>query len=145
MLVVEPARGSDMEPVARLAAHALAESYDPAWLARHAWGRGTFLVARDVPTNQVVGFAVAERESCEAHLLAIAVETGRRGEGIGSHLLRTVRQELARAGAYRLELEVRADDARAQAFYVRHGFMPRGLESGVYRDGGDAVRMERPL
>lgn len=144
MLVVEPARNSDVGHVARLAARALAEQYDAEWLAQHA-GRGTFLVARDVPSNQVVGFAVAEKDALEGHLLAIAVDADRRGEGIGSRLLKGVRRELTRAGAYRLDLEVRADDRRTQAFYSRHGFAPAGLDQGVYRDGCDAVRMERPL
>jgi ribosomal-protein-alanine N-acetyltransferase len=145
MLVVEPMRNTDAAPVARLAASTLTESYDPAWLAEQG-GRGrTCLVARDVPTNRVVGFALASRESCEGHLLAIAVDQGFRGAGIGSALLRNVRQEMVRSGAMRLKLEVRAEDRAAQQFYTRHGFAPEGLESHVYSDGGDAVRMARPL
>jgi ribosomal-protein-alanine N-acetyltransferase len=103
------------------------------------------LVARDVPTNRVVGFALASSESCEGHLLAIAVDRQFRGAGIGSALLRNVRQEMTRSGAMRLKLEVRADDRAAQQFYTRHGFAPEGLESHVYSDGSDAVRMARPL
>jgi ribosomal-protein-alanine N-acetyltransferase len=145
MLVVEPMRNADADPVARLAARTLTESYDPEWLAEHAHGGSTCLVARDVPTNRVVGFALAANESCEAHLLAIAVDRQYRGAGIGSALLRTVRHEMARSGAFRLNLEVRAEDQATQAFYVRHGFSPEGLESHVYSDGGDAVRMTQPL
>ncbi len=125
---------------------ALREQYDPEWLAGHAQtNNGTFLVARDVPTNHIVGFALANRAACEAHLLAIAVDRHRQGEGIGSALLSNVRDELARAGAFRLTLEVRADDSGAQAFYQRHGFSAEGLESKVYSDGADAVKMARPL
>ncbi|MES2153547.1 MAG: GNAT family N-acetyltransferase [bacterium] len=145
MLAIEPVRAGDVDPVARLALRALQEQYDPEWLASQAQSSGTFLVARDVPTNHIVGFAVANRDACEAHLLAIAVERQRRGEGIGSALLSNVRDELARAGAFRLSLEVRADDPGAQAFYQRHGFWPDGLQSRVYSDGGDAVKMTRPL
>lgn len=145
MLVVEPVRGSDVDPVARLAMRALSEHYTPEWLAAHASSSGPFLVARDVPTNEVVGFALAERASCEGHLLALAVDSSRRGEGIGTALLSNVREELTRSGAFRLHLEVRADDPKAQAFYQRHGFAPEGLEQRVYKDGSDAVRMARPL
>jgi ribosomal protein S18 acetylase RimI-like enzyme len=145
MLVVEPMRNADADPVARLAARTLSEAYDPEWLAAHANQGSTCLVARDVPTNRVVGFALAANESCEGHLLAIAVDRHYRNSGIGSALLRNVRQEMARSGNLRLKLEVRADDRATQEFYFRHGFAPEGLESHVYSDGGDAVRMGRPL
>lgn len=146
VLAIEPVRASDVEPVARLAMKALREQYDPTWLADHAASEGrTFLVARDIPTNHVVGFALANRGEAEGHLLAIAVDRQRRGEGIGSALLSHVRQDLAKAGAFKMKLEVRADDSAAQAFYRRHGFWPHGLEPGVYADGGDAITMERPL
>lgn len=145
MLVVEPVRPEDVGQVARLALKSLEERYDPAWLAMHMGEAGSFLVARDVPTNAVVGFAVADHRACEGHLLALAVDGARRGEGIGSALLSNVRDELARAGAFKLRLEVRADDGAAQSFYRRHGFFPDGLEQHVYSDGGDAIRMQRPL
>jgi len=146
MLVVEPVRNSDLDPVVRLAVRTLRERYDPQWLADHLDRRGTFLVARDVPTNQIVGFALAEqREPLEGHVIALAVDPRRRGEGIGRALLGNVREEMTRRGAFRLTLEVRADDSRAQSFYSNQGFWPAGVESGVYSDGEDAVRMERPL
>ena len=147
MLVVEPVRNADLDPVARLAVRTLQERYDPAWLAEHMESQNdTFLVARDIPTNQIVGFALAERqEPLEGHVLALAVDGARRGEGIGRALLGNVRAEMARRGAFRLTLEVRADDPQAQSFYARQGFAPEGLEPCVYRDGGDAIRMARPL
>lgn len=146
VLAIEPVKAEDVDPVARLAFRALREQYDSGWLASHAHDvAGTFLVARDVPTNHIVGFALANRDACEAHLLALAVDREHRGEGIGSALLSNVRDEVARAGAFRLSLEVRADDPGAQAFYRRHGFWPEGLEARVYSDGGDAIKMARPL
>src|ERR1051326_6481885 len=104
MLVVEPMRNADADPVARLAARTLTESYDPAWLAEQPHLGSPCLVARDVPTDRVVGFALAANESCEGHLLAIAVDRQFRGAGIGSALLRNVRQEMARAGAFKLKM-----------------------------------------
>lgn len=147
MLVVEPVRSNDLDRVSRLAISALTEQYGHEWLADHMQGSpGAFMVARDVPTNQVVGFALAEhREACEAHLVALAVDRRRRGQGIGSALLRSVRTNLANSGAFRMSLEVRADDPRSQAFYAHHGFSPEGVESHVYSDGADAVKMASSL
>ena len=147
MLVVEPVRNSDIDPVARLAVATLRERYSPEWLEDHARGvlRGTFLVARDVPTNQVVGFALAENDSAEGHLLALAVDRRRQGQGIGSALLDDVKQRMVRAGAMNLRLDVRWDDPVARRFYSRHGFAPQGLREGVYSDGSDALEMTKPL
>lgn len=146
MLVVEPVRNADVDPVARLAVRTLKERYDPAWLAEHAhFDNGTFLVARDVPTNQIVGFAVAEAQETQGHLLALAVDANLRGQGIGRALLRDVRERLRNQGAMNLKLDVRWDDPAAQRFYARHGFHPAGLKEGVYADGADALEMARPL
>lgn len=147
MLVVEPVRPEDVDAVARLAARTLSEQYDPSWLAGHMGesAQAPFWVARDVRTNQLVGFALADRDGVEGHLLAIGVDKHNRKRGIGSALVKTVRSDLARRGAYTLRLEVRVDDLAAQAFYTRHGFQPDGLQEAVYRDGADAVTMSRPL
>ena len=147
MLIVEPVRNADVDPVARLALDTLKERYAPEWLARHAAvaGQGTFLVARDVPTNQVVGFALAEANDAEGHLLALAVDARRRGQGIGRALLADVREQLRRQGAMRLRLDVRWDDPAARRFYARQGFAPAGIKPGVYADGMDALEMDKPL
>lgn len=147
MLVVEPVRSGDLGPVARLAVTTLKERYSPEWLQDHAHGveRGTFLVARDIPTNQIVGFALAQKQDAEGHLLALAVDSRRQGQGIGSALLEDVNTRMSRAGAMRISLDVPWDDPIARRFYARHGFYPDGLREGVYSDGGDALEMSKPL
>jgi ribosomal-protein-alanine N-acetyltransferase len=146
MLVVEPVRNADVDPVARLAVQTLQERYAPEWLAEHAkLDNGTFLVARDVPTNQVVGFALAQSGDAEGHLLALAVDSQRRGQGIGRALLADVREHMRRQGAMRLKLDVRWDDPSARRFYARQGFAPAGIKEGVYSDGADALEMAKPL
>jgi [ribosomal protein S18]-alanine N-acetyltransferase len=146
MLVVEPVRNTDVDPVARLAVQTLQERYTPEWLAEHAnLDNGTFLVARDIPTNQVVGFALAKTGEAEGHLLALAVDAQRRGQGIGRALLADVREHMRRQGAMRLKLDVRWDDPSARRFYARQGFAPAGIKEGVYSDGADALEMAKPL
>jgi ribosomal-protein-alanine N-acetyltransferase len=146
MLVVEPVRNADVDPVARLALSSLQERYASEWLAEHAnVAKGTFLVARDVPTNQVVGFALAEKTEGEGHLLALAVDAQRRGQGIGRALLADVRERMRSQGAHALRLDVRWDDSAARRFYARAGFEPQGLRQGVYSDGSDALEMMKFL
>ena len=146
MLVVEPVRNADVDPVARLALSSLRERYASEWLAEHAnVAKGTFLVARDVPTNQIVGFALAEKSEGEGHLLALAVDAQRRGQGIGRALLADVRERMRKQGAHALRLDVRWDDPAARRFYARAGFQPEGLKEGVYSDGSDALEMVKQL
>ena len=146
MLVVEPVRNTDVDPVARLALATLKERYSSEWLAEHASAKpGTFLVARDVPTNQVVGFALARSDDVEGHLLALAVDAQRRGQGIGRALLSDVRERLRKEGALRMRLDVRWDDPSARRFYARQGFAPAGIKENVYSDGADALEMAKPL
>lgn len=138
---MEAARPRDLEGIDRLAVASLKE-----WGPGRLQDKGLVVVAREVRDGRVVGFAMARREEpCVGHVLAIAVEPQRRGEGIGSMLLRRVGQEMAMRGAYRLALEVDAGDGVAQAFYQRHGFRPEGLERCAYRDGSDALLLARPL
>lgn len=146
MLVVEPVRNADVDPVARLALESLQERYAADWLAQHAHvSKGTFLVARDIPTNQIVGFALAEKTEGQGHLLALAVDSHRRGQGIGRALLADVRERMRSQGAQALRLDVRWDDPAARRFYARAGFEPLGIKEGVYSDGADALEMVKPL
>ncbi len=137
---MERAGAQDREAVFRLASEVLDGGVEP------AGERDALIVAREAMTNEVVGFALARREApCRGHVLAIGVDALHRGEGIGSALLRCVEHDMACEGALELTLEARADDARARAFYQRHGFAPRGLQPHAYRDGADAVSYARPL
>ncbi len=140
---MEPGTSKDTHEIRELAAATLAERYAPEWIDQHM---GSLLVARDVGLDEVVGFIIMQREEpCLGHIVALAVDKAHQGRGIGSALLREAGNQLVFAGARELTLEVRADDPRAQAFYARHGFQPSGLQTSVYRDGEDAVRLTRPI
>jgi GNAT superfamily N-acetyltransferase len=49
-----------------------------------------------------------------------------RSAGIGAALLRTADQDLGAAGVVRLQLQLGVNNLRAETFYGRHGFQPRG-------------------
>jgi ribosomal-protein-alanine N-acetyltransferase len=99
------------------------------WVARGAAG-------------EPVGYLVAHRVLDELQILSLAVAEGRRRRGAGRALL-----ERALASEPRLRvahLEVRSNDAAAQAFYHRAGFRPVGVRRGFYPDGVDALLLARP-
>lgn len=85
------------------------------------------------------------------HVLAItglAVDPGRRGQGIGRALLDAAAREAAASGARRLTLRVLAPNATARALYERAGFVVEGvLREEFHLDGRyvDDVLMARDL
>ncbi len=145
MFVVERAQGEDALRLARLAHDSLRERFDERWWTQQL-ALGDCFVARDRLDGDVLGFAVAHKEdACEAELSALAVQSMQRGRGVGEALLKTVQTDLRRSGAFRIHLDVRADDVRAREFYQRHGYVTEGLRDDAYADGASALRMSRPI
>jgi ribosomal protein S18 acetylase RimI-like enzyme len=81
--------------------------------------------------------------STRARLYSIAVARARRGDGVGGRLLADAERQARAGGAAALRLEVRADNARAIAFYQRRRYRPIGQVSGYYDDGCTALRFEK--
>jgi ribosomal-protein-alanine N-acetyltransferase len=80
-----------------------------------------------------------------ADVQTIAVVPDREGRGIGSAVLTELIAEARRRGARDVLLEVRADNPRAQALYLRFGFAQIHTRRRYYRDGVDAYIMQLPL
>lgn len=143
--MIEPARPEDVAAIARLESEALgADAWSEALVREGVTGRLPtvhYLVARD--GDRIVGHAVASVVGEIAELQRIAVDPGRRRTGIASALLAAVRA--IAAGAERLLLEVREDNAAALAFYAAAGFAELDRRARYYRDGATAVVLALPL
>lgn len=94
------------------------------------------------------GFLIGRTIADETELLTLAVEPGRRRQGIGGRLLAAFLARAAQDGARRIFLEVAADNEAAIALYTRHGFRRTAVRKGYYRrpDGcrTDALILSRP-
>lgn len=147
MLVIETARQEDLVAISRLAAATLQNHISEQWLIDHRVADpACILVARELETDAVVGFAVGCREEpCLGEVEVLAVAPDHQGAGIGGRLLRGVQNRLRNTGAMEALLHVRADDPRTKRFYERFGYRSVGLESDAYGEGADAVRLSRPL
>ena len=86
-------------------------------------------------SDRVVGYAVATTQR-PADLLRVAVHPAHRRRGL-AHML------LAEVAASDTLLEVSADNQSALAFYAAEGFTEIARRRAYYRDGSDAVVMER--
>jgi [ribosomal protein S18]-alanine N-acetyltransferase len=99
--------------------------------------------------SEVAGFAIAgtlrRRGAIVGRLITIDVRAEARRQGLGNALMAAVEERLRAAGAAAIVLEVAVDNAPAQAFYERHGFVRTGRIPGYYLGKIDALAMEKPL
>jgi [ribosomal protein S18]-alanine N-acetyltransferase len=93
-----------------------------------------YLVAED--GGAVVGYAGLVATGHQADVQTLGVRADHQGRGLGGELLRALLDEARRRGAGEVLLEVRAENAAAQALYARHGFERIGVRRGYYRPGG---------
>jgi L-amino acid N-acyltransferase YncA len=116
--------------------------------------RGIFLVAQATAGGPIVGMQSLEPRGaladCSGHIGEIStfVDARFRGQGVGSALMLALCAEAKARGFRKLMATIRADNPRAQAFYVRSGFRIVGLLKGNTRYRGtylDQVLAERLL
>jgi ribosomal-protein-alanine N-acetyltransferase len=88
------------------------------------------------------GYAGLTAYGEEAWVQTIGVAPSYQRQGVGTALLEDLLGEARRRDAETIALEVRADNAPAQALYERHGFSTAGRRRGYYQPSGvDALIM----
>jgi ribosomal-protein-alanine acetyltransferase len=96
--------------------------------------------------GEVEGYAglLAPEGTGQADIQTIAVAEPARGRGLGRLMMTTLLAEADRRGASEVFLEVRADNAPAQALYASLGFERIAVRPRYYQpDGEDAWVMRR--
>lgn len=101
--------------------------------------RRTVVVAQR--RGAIVGFAMANRQPDEVHLLDLAVGLPARRRGLARRLVAALAGAAQRDGASAMTLEVRVSNGSARRLYDSLGFATAGVRRGYYRDGEDAVIM----
>lgn len=107
--------------------------------------RNRLLVAEAGGTLLGAALLILRRDPQTARLYSIAVAEAARGKGVGRRLLLRCEREARHAGAGRLVLEVRSDNAAARALYERLGYRVFARRAGYYQDGAEALRMSKTL
>lgn len=106
-------------------------------------GPGRRFVVSDVPSGELAGYAVSMTLGDIVDLHRIAVRPGRRRTGLATALLEDL---LAHPGAAdRMLLEVSERNEAAVGFYAAHGFSRIDVRPRYYRDGSDALVLQRAL
>jgi len=93
--------------------------------------------------KEIVGYSVSWFVGDEVHIANVAVSPIYRRIGIGEILLRCIMEEGYRRGVTRAFLEVRRSNTAAIKLYEKFGFRRIGLRAHYYRNGEDAVLMEK--
>ena len=136
-MILRPATVDDVEAVAALEATVFGtDAWSSGSVREELTGeRRTAVVACE---PDVIGYAVTALAGDTTDLQRVAVAKDHRRRGLAHALLAVV---LAEEG--RVLLEVSARNEGALAFYATEGFAEIDRRPAYYRDGSDAVVMER--
>lgn len=118
---------------------------DDAWSAETFWSELAqddsrhYVVAADPAGNDLQGYAGLLVGGSTGDVQTIAVAPSYQGRGLGSRLLRALLVEATRRGCADVLLEVRADNAPAQALYRRSGFEQIAIRRDYYAASEERV------
>jgi ribosomal-protein-alanine acetyltransferase len=142
------ARIADAQPIALISRdeieHGFRWSWTPDRVRRAIEHRETnVVVAREGP--RVIGFALMEYRSDDAHLVLLGVAPDKRREGIATAMLAWLEQTLRVAGIAAIQVEVRASNRVAQAFYSKRGYEQVNATSRYYQGIETALHLVKEL
>lgn len=143
-----PAQPADALPLAQLSRdlieHGLPWSWRPDRIVRQIREpESVVLLARSGP--EIAGFGIMVYARTNAHLSLLAVAPRWRRVGIGGRLVAWLEETALVAGLEWIDLEVRAGNRDARAFYERLGYHALEYVPGYYRGRESAIRMRRRL
>lgn len=142
------ARSADARQIAEMSRDLIEQGLDWSWtparVQRSLCGRESSVVVarRD---HQIAAFAIMHFGEEAAHLNLLAVAAAHRRQGLGSQLMGWLSATAVEAGVFRIELELRAQNQTARAFYQRLGFESLNVVQGYYQGREAALRMARRL
>jgi ribosomal-protein-alanine N-acetyltransferase len=142
------ARFEDAEEIAVMSRDSieggLSWSWTPARVRRSIMSRdSSVVVARR--EGRVAAFAIMYLGDEVAHLNLLAVSGRHRRQGIGRRLIQWLSETCLEAGVLRIDLELRANNEVARAFYDRQGFEALNVIQGYYQGVEPALRMTKRL
>ena len=142
------AQRRDAQHIARMSRDLVEHGLPWTWTARrviaHIRGRDSNVLGAWYE-GQLIGFAIMQFYAERAHLNLLAVQPAVRRLGIGQCLVEW-QEQVARAGGIPVvNLEVRANNPGAQAFYRRLGYRQVEHLSGYYQGREAAIRMSHDL
>lgn len=134
--VIAPADERHLEALMDVMRASFDPHYGEAWSALQLAGtmglESSFARRALDAEGRTIGFTLCRAAGPEVELLLIAVDPDERGRGLGAMLVETACRDAARRGASEVFLEVRENNAAAQALYRRAGFQEIGRRADYY-------------
>lgn len=144
-MTLRPATAADVPAIAGLEAALFGvDAWSASAVADEVEGAGRHAVVA-LEGEELVGYAVTLRAGEVADLQRIAVRPDRQRRGLARALLDAVLTQARDGGVERMLLEVSAANEAALAFYAGADFTEIDRRRRYYRDGTDAVVMQRSL
>jgi [ribosomal protein S18]-alanine N-acetyltransferase len=124
-------------------------AYSRAELAFYIKRPNAFVIVAEGESSEgteIHGFIVADRDRLRrGHVITIDVLPQARRQQVGSGLMLAAEQRLRDAGCTAVTLETAVDNRSAIRFYHRLGYSVAGVYPRYYRNGLDALVLEKPL
>lgn len=133
---VRSMRTADIEVVLEIEAETFSSPWQHETFSALLDRPGVELLVLEDAAEGVIGYAVLWCVLDQGELANVAVAQGRRGRGLGRHLIARVLDVARDRGVTKMYLEVRSSNDRAAELYRRFGF----TEVGLRRDYYDAPR-----
>jgi ribosomal-protein-alanine N-acetyltransferase len=147
-LQLELARTSDAAVIAGMSFRLIESGLAPSWpaerIARHIRHADSVVLCARL-AGRLAGFAIMQFGDTTAHLNLLAVEIGRQRRGLGRALVTWLEESAVVAGTFVIQLELRATNTGARAFYETLGYRETGRVPGYYQRVEDAIQMARDL
>jgi ribosomal protein S18 acetylase RimI-like enzyme len=145
---LELARLADAPLIATMSRRLVEAGLTPSWpaerVARHIDGTES-LVLTAKRAGALLGFAIMQFGDTTAHLNLLAVDSAHQRRGLGRALLAWLEQSAVVAGTFLIQLELRASNLGARAFYEQLGYRETARVPGYYQRLEDAIRMAHDL
>jgi [ribosomal protein S18]-alanine N-acetyltransferase len=144
----QPARFADAHHLAAMSKELVEAGLRPSWSpSRITWHirnpDSVVLTARY--NSATIGFAIMRYGDDMAHLNLLAVNPAHRRRGVARQLMAWLEETARTAGTFIIELELRAANTAAFAFYAALGYRELDRIAGYYQGVEHGIRMARDL
>jgi ribosomal-protein-alanine N-acetyltransferase len=148
LVAIGLAKPGDAVPIAEMSRDLIESGLGWSWTAIRV---GRAICSRDTSVliarhgHELCAFAIMYFGDAAAHLNLLAVAPAMRRSGIGQRLLDWLQVTALESGIRRIDLELRARNSGARAFYEQMGYALNGQIPGYYRGQEAALRMSKSL
>ena len=143
MTLIRPATREDLPTIMAIDATSNTSAWSLVWWQSTLQSDLDTVLVAHTEAGDITAFIVWQTVTDEMELHLIATATDYQRQGIAQALMQQMFQAALEKNVARILLEVRVSNQAAQALYRKLGFAQIAVRTRYYRDGEDAVIMEK--